>query len=141
MKRTDNPFDGLGSKYPQARYADGSIKQKAFFEHGSHEASLIPFEDRIKILAGFVLDGYDMHRLVEIYLDEKAALDDDRRKHAIARTFKAYANEISYQPETDDWREAVTKVLIGDEDKTGSEQMREAIDTFIKVLRPSETRK
>ena len=135
MKQTENPFEGLGIRYPQAKYSDGSIKQKAFFENGSYEAGLIPFEDRIEILAGFVLAGYDMHKLVDNYLKEKDALDDDRRKYGIASTFKTYAGQIFFDPATKDWKTAVINVLIGDENKTGSEQMREAIDAFIEAVK------
>ena len=134
MALTDNPFDSLDNKYPQAKYGDGSFKKKAFFEQGSHEASLIPFEDRIVTLAKFVFEGYDMHKLVNDYLVDKDALDDDTRKHGIAGTFKAYADEIFFIPDTDDWKEAVKKLLIGDENKTSSEQLREAIDAFIEVV-------
>jgi hypothetical protein len=95
MKQTDNPFEGLGIRYPQARFSDGSVKQKAFFEHGSYEAGLIPFEDRITILTEFVLAGFDMHRLVDNYLEEKDALDDDRRKSHIASTFFVYSTRLS----------------------------------------------
>ena len=95
MKQTDNPFEGLDIRYPQAKFSDGSVKQKAFFEYGSYEAGLIPFEDRIEILAGFVLAGYDMHKLVDNYLEEKDALDDDRRKSHIASTFFACSTRLS----------------------------------------------
>ena len=93
--RLNNPFDGLGSQYPKARYSDGSIKQKAFFEHGSYESELIPYEDRIKIMARFVLEGYDMHKLVDNYLDNKDALNDDRRKSDISYTFEFYASAVA----------------------------------------------
>jgi len=61
MKQTDNPFEGLGIRYPQVKYGDGSIKQKAFFENGSYESDLVPLEDRIITLAGFVYEGYDVN--------------------------------------------------------------------------------
>ena len=134
MEHTDNPFNGLEIRRPQAKYGDGSIKQKAFFEHGSHESNSIPLEERIEILAKFVFEGYDIHKLVESYLDDKDALEDDKRRHNIARTFKAYANEIFFEPKTKDWRKGVIELLIGDEDKTSSEQMWEAIEAFIEVV-------
>ena len=129
---TDNPFDGLGIRYPQAICSDGSIKREAFFENESDESTLIPFEDRIKILAELVFKGHDLHELVENYLND--ASNDDTRKDCIARTFKAYANEIFFKSENEDWRNDIVEVLIGDEDKTASEQMREAINTFIEVV-------
>jgi len=134
MERTDNPFEGLDIKYPEAKNGDGSIKQKAFFEQGSNESNSIPLEERIEILARFIFEGYDMHKLVNDYLDDKDALDDDTRKHCIASTFKAYANEIFFEPNIKDWRKEVIELLIGDEDKTSSEQMREAIEAFIEVV-------
>ena len=97
MALIDNPFDGLGIKYSQAKYSDGSIKQKSFFEHGSHEASLIPFEDRLNIMAKIVFIGCDMHKLVNSYLDDKDALDDDRRKLAIAFSFHVYSVKLTEQ--------------------------------------------
>ena len=134
MERPDNPFTSLDIKYPQARYSDGNIKQKAFFELGSHESQSIPQKERIEILAKFIFEGYDMHKLVNDYLDDKDALDNDTRKYEIASTFRAYANEIFFEPTSNDWRKGVVELLIGDEDKTPSEQMREAIDTFIEVV-------
>ena len=134
MKRTDNPFDGLGIRYPQAKYGDGSIKQKAFFEQGSYESELIPLEDRVKILAKFVLEGYDMHKLVDNYLDEKDALNNDIRKFCIASTFRMYADEIFLEPECEDWKNAVTKMLTGNENKTSLETMCDAIDKFIEAI-------
>ena len=134
MKKTDNPFIGLDINYPKAKYCDGSIKQKTFFEHGSDESNAVPFEDRVKIIAKFVFDGYDMHKLVNNYLNEKDALDDDGRKYGIARTFKIYADQIFFEPETEEWETAVKKILIGDDNKTSSEQMGEAIKSFIEVV-------
>ena len=64
MASANNPFDGLASKYPKAKYGDGSIKQKAFFEEGSFESLLIPYKDRLKIMAKIVFEDYDMHKLV-----------------------------------------------------------------------------
>ena len=133
MKRTDNPFDDLGIRYPQAKYGDGSIKQKAFFEHGSYESKLIPFEDRVKILAKFVLEGYDMHKLVNDYLDDKDALDNDKRKFCIASTFRIYADKIFVETESKDWKNEVTKKLASNENKTSSETMCDAIDRFIEA--------
>ena len=135
MKQTDNPFEGLGIRYPQAKFGDGSVKQKAFFEYGSYEAGLIPFEDRIEILAGLVLSGYDLHKLVDNYLEDKDALDDDRRKSHIASTFKTYAGQFFFESETKDWKTAVINVLIGDENITSSEQMNEAINEFVEAVK------
>ena len=95
--RQNNPFDGLDIRYSKARYGDGSIKQKAFFEHGSYESELIPYEDRINTMSRFVLEGYDMHKLVDNYLDEKDALNDDRRKIDIAYTFEFYASTVAFK--------------------------------------------
>jgi len=125
MERTNNPFDGLIAAFRN---------RKAFFELGSNESQAIPLCERIKIMARFVMDGYDMHELVFGYLDDKDALDDDLRKNCIAATFRMYADDICCEPDTDDWVEAVTKMLVGGETKTSSEAMRDAIDKFIDVV-------
>ena len=146
MALIDNPFDGLGIRYPQAKYGDGNIKQKAFFEHGSHEASLIPFEDRLSIMAKFVFVGYDMHKLVNCYLDEKAAWDDDRRKYGIARSFHIYSVKLTEQF-LDKIDKPKQKIQISDnlkrliselydkkrepKEETASEEMQRRISEFV----------
>ena len=134
MESKNNPFDSLDVKYSGAKYGDGSIKQKAFFEIGSNESQSIPLKERIKILAGFIFEGYDMHKLVNDYLDNKDTLDDEKRKDCITWTFKAYANEIFFESKTKDWRKGIVELLIGDDDKSSSEQMQEAIEAFIEVV-------
>ena len=148
MKRTDNPFEGLGTRYPQARHCDGSLKQKAFFEHGSYESGLIPFEERLTIMVGFVLDGYDMHKLVKNYLDEKDALKDDRRKYGIAGTFKMYStillkNLLAILEEiriSDNLEELIDNFYSKDrhelyKDETASEEMRRRIKEFVNLAK------
>ena len=148
MKHTDNPFNGLGIRYPQAKYGDGSIKQKAFFEHGSAESGLIPFEDRLKILAELVFEGYDMHQLVENYLEEKDALDDDRRKYGIASSFHIYTmtlvnnllDKIEEIKISDSLEELIDKFYDKDrhnlyKDETASEEMQRRIDEFVNFVK------
>ena len=142
MEHGNNPFDGLGIRYPQAKYSDGSIKQKAFFEEGSHESHSIPLKERIEILAKFVLEGYDMHKLVNNYLDEKDALDDNRRKHDIAFSFHAYSfNLLTYIEETvpakqfsSNFKQLMRKFyddrLSFHKEETSSEEMQRRINEF-----------
>ena len=151
MKRTDNPFEGMGIRYPQAKFGDGSVKQKAFFEHGSYEAGLIPFVDRINILAGFVLDGYDLHKLVDNYLHEKAAWDDDRRKHSIASSFHIYSmtladnllteiEETQQIPDSDTLKRLIRKFyntgrLKLYKEETATEEMQRRINEFANLAK------
>jgi len=144
--KQNNPFNSLSIRYPQVKYYDGSINQKAFFEHGSHESSFIPLKERIDIMAKFVHDGYNIHNLVDSYLDDKDALDDDRRKHDIAFSFYAYSLKL-----VDNFLDSIgdkkhinknLKQLIRefyDEDRckkgeTCSEEMQRRIDEFINLV-------
>ena len=129
-----NPFDGLEIDIPQANNADGSFYQKALFEIGSAESQLIPSSKRIAILVKLVFDGYDLHKIVNDYLTEDDALDDDRRKLEIASVFRTYANKVFYKSKTDDWRKEVIDWLFGDDGRCASEQMRESIEAFIEVI-------
>lgn len=144
-----NPFDSLGIKYSQAKYSDGSIKQKAFFEYGSHESNSIPLEKRIEILAKFVFEGYDMHKLVNDYLDDKDALEDDIRKHNIAWTFYCYSTILvdnfldklkEIEPISDNLKRLVRKFYNKDKNKlhkseTSSEEMQRRINEFVNLAK------
>jgi hypothetical protein len=67
MRRTNNPFRDLSINYPGAMYGNGVIKEKAFFEGGSHESHSIPRNVRIDILARIIFEGYNMHKVVRGY--------------------------------------------------------------------------
>ena len=153
MKQTDNPFEGLGIRYPQVKYGDGSIKQKAFFENGSYESDLIPLEDRIITLAGIVFEGYDLHKLVEKYLESKDALDDDTRKHGIAATFHAYSFKLltkieetaNTKPFSDNLKRLTGKFYDDYPSlyvkETSSEEMQRRIIDFVSLVKEVYTEK
>ena len=153
MERTNNPFENLDIKYPEARYGDGSIKQKAFFEQGSYESNSIPLEERIEILARFIFEGYDIHKLVNDYLDEKDALDDDRRKHDIAFTFNAYSFNLLHSIEetkkaeqfSDNLKQLMQKYYDDSpslhKKETSSEEMQRRIDEFVNLVKETHNEK
>ncbi len=142
MEHINNPFDSLDISYPRAKYGDGSIKQKAFFENGSYESGLVPIEERINILAKFVIAGYNLHELVNSYLDDKDALGDDRRKNDIAFTFDTYFYSLAETFDESERGRDNFKQLIGKcysknipvKGESSSEMMKRRINEFVALV-------
>ena len=130
MKTTQDPFEDLKNTLTDSgvRYGDGSIIQKAFFEDGSHESNAISRDKRIAILSKFVFDGYSMHTIIHRYLVDKGDLDDIRRIFSISSTFKTYTDTILEKGGSLD--EVFQRLVIGDENKTPKEELRDAINEF-----------
>ncbi|MDR3246421.1 MAG: hypothetical protein LBT50_08315 [Prevotellaceae bacterium] len=139
MRRTNNPFRDLSITYPGAMYGNGVIKEKAFFEGGSHESHSIPRNVRIDILARIIFEGYDMHKVVRGYLIDKVALKDYGRISAIACTLKSYADIVTKTLRP--FEEQIKRYNLPDENKSEYEELREAIDELVEAVKQNYTEK
>ncbi|MDR3246261.1 MAG: hypothetical protein LBT50_07495 [Prevotellaceae bacterium] len=133
MKRTNDPFRDLAINYPGAMYSNGVIKEKAFYEGGSHESNTIPRSVRIDILARIVFEGYDLHKAMRVYLIEKGAVRDYGRVSSIAGTLKSYADMVAKNRRP--LREQFQRYNLPDEYKSEYEELHEAINEFVEAVK------
>ncbi len=135
MKKTKNPFKDLKIQLTErgAVNYDGNVKQKVFFEGGSHEASLVEVDKRINILAKIIFNGYDLNQVVHQYLDDKVALNDITRINEIIVTFKSYTYRISPATEKE-MKEKFNEFLSDYNNKTIKRKLKEAISEFEKTV-------
>lgn len=132
MRKSNNPFKDLKITLTEkeALYGDGSIKQKAFFEYGSYESNAISIGKRIDILARFIFEGYDLHKVVHEYLKNKVALKDTARIFHIASTFKCYTEKIASDSNVN-----IEESVVENENKLPKEELWNAIDEFENIVK------
>ena len=67
-----------------------TVNQKAVFQPFSHEAKSFDNKKSLDLLIFFVLQGYDLHKIVLDYLESKVSLNDRSRISEIESAFRNY---------------------------------------------------
>lgn len=67
-----------------------TVNQKAVFQPFSHEAKSFDNKKSLDLLTFFVLQGYDLHKIVLDYLESKVSLNDRSRISEIESAFRNY---------------------------------------------------
>jgi len=71
-----------------------SVNKKAIFEQFSHEGNGISQNDRISILAKIVCANYDLHKIINQYLESKVAISDKARISEITNTINGCSDDV-----------------------------------------------